>query len=84
MLRASDDDDDDDGGGGGDDDADDGDADNDDDDGHNHHNDGDDNNRYRPLRDVLMWNTVYTHPLHVYTPVTRVRSACACVRADVR
>ncbi len=26
---------------------------------------------YRPMRDVLMWNTVYTHALQVYTPVSR-------------
>ena len=31
---------------------------------------------YQPMRDVLMWNTVYTHALHVYTPVTRVRMMC--------
>ena len=26
---------------------------------------------YRPMRNILMWNTVYTHALHVYTPVSR-------------
>jgi hypothetical protein len=26
---------------------------------------------FLPMRDVLAWNTVYTHALHVYTPVSR-------------
>lgn len=27
---------------------------------------------FHPMRDVLAWNTIYTHTLHVYTPVARL------------
>ena len=34
---------------------------------------------YEPMRAVLAWNTIYTHYLHVYTPVSRNWESSPCV-----